>query len=47
MSREELDIMRLIVEQAYRDDDYVNWSVVRLCEDTLKEKDNDCSRSNG
>lgn len=48
MSREELDIMRMIVEQAYKnDDDYVNWSVVSLCEDTLKEKDNDCSRNNG
>ena len=47
MSREELDIVRLIVEQAYRGDDYVNWVVVKVCEDILKENENDCSRNNG
>ena len=40
MDRDELDIIRAIVEDAYRNtDDYVNWNFVRSCEETLKKED--------
>ncbi len=41
MSREELDIIRYIVEQAYnpKNDDYVNWNYVRTCEGILEKYD--------
>ena len=41
MSKEELDIIRYIVEQAYnpKNDDYVNWTFVKSCEEVLKEYD--------
>ena len=48
MNRDELDIIRAIVEAAYRPDntDYVNWNYVKSCEAILekhdKEKEDSC-----
>lgn len=47
MNREELDIIRQIVEDAYRSDDYVNWTFVGAMEQILKENENDKARNNG
>ena len=39
MNRDELDVIRDIVEHAYRNtDDYVNWNYVRSCEDILDKE---------
>lgn len=48
MSRDELDLIRGIVEYAYlNDDDYVNWTYVCAMEQILKENENDSTGSNG
>lgn len=45
MNRDELDLISYIVESAYKNqDDYVNWTLVTICENAIKkEAENDSS----
>lgn len=47
MNREELDIIKQIVEAAYQSEDFVSWTWVNCLEKQIKEAENDCSGSNG
>lgn len=47
MNREELDLIKQIVESAYKTDDYVDWNWINVLKQEIKEAENDCSGSNG